>query len=171
MTPRATGRRRGKVWKAARMVYLGMAIVYVLTGFVIVAQAYAQAFPTASDTFPVPGSAIRPPAGSDDKAVTEYYRYLDLQAFGVEKETYHQDTKALLEMYGIGGITLISIYFFAFAWYARSRHEDLYPVEVYNSYISERGGPIDPFNWAVWIVMFGYAVAYIAVTLVFGQLY
>ena len=40
---------------------------------------------------------------------------------------------------------------------------DLYPVEVYNAIITERGGPVDTFNWVLYAVLLSY-MAYYTVT-------
>jgi hypothetical protein len=66
---------------------------------------------------------------------------------------------------------LISLYFFAFAWYARRRSGDLYPVEVFNGIITERNGPVDPFNYAVWAILGIYIVYYTVIQVLYGQLY
>lgn len=149
-------------------------VAYVAAGLGIVAQALAQPVqPSASSITPVPGhpGITRPPAGSDDDTVKSYFHYLDVQTFGTITETYHVNMVTLLEFYGVAGITIVSYYFFTFAWYGRLKTRDLYPVEVYNGYITERGNPVDPFNWCVWIVMLAYAFVYVAISLTYGQLY
>ena len=55
---------------------------------------------------------------------------------------------------------------------ALRRHQgDLYPVEVYNAYITERGGPIDSFNWATYAILLTYMAYYTVINLIFGQYY
>lgn len=176
MSHRRSDTRAGGPPRWARILFVTLLIVYLLGGLVVVQQALAaqeEVQPSQSSIFPVPGNGTlsRPPSGSDDRTVKSYFRYLDLQTYGTLPETYHVSVVTMLEFYGVAGITIASLYFFTFAWYGRLKTRDLYPVEVYNGYIAERGNPVDPFNWFVWAVMLIYAVVYVAVSLTYGQLY
>jgi len=161
------------MWRRAQIIYLCLMLAYAVMGLLIVSIAYAQNNESsASPIFPVPAeTTVHPPSGSSDAVVDRYYRYLDIQNYAHLTETYHLDVRGLLEFYGVAAMVIFILYFFVFIWYVRRKVDDLYPAEVYNGYISERGGPIDAFNWWSWAVMTVYAIAYIAVTMVYGQLY
>jgi hypothetical protein len=162
---------RARTMKRIRQFYVLTVVIYLIMGVLLVGVAYAQQA-SQSWVFPTPGTTqLKVPTGSDDAQAQAYFNYLQLQTYAGIHETYHVNVIALLEVYGVGGLVLGVLYLFMFAWYARLRTDDLYPVEVYNGYVTERGGPIDPFNWAVWTIMIIYAVAYIAVSLTYGQLY
>jgi hypothetical protein len=168
MTPESS---RHRTMRRIRKFYAFTVIAYLLTGIVLVGVAYAQQS-SRSSVFPVPGNVrLQVPKGSTDQEAQDYFNYLQLQAYGGVRETYRVNVVTFLEFYGVAGIVVGVLYLFMFTWYARLRRDDLYPVEVYNGYITERGGPIDPFNWAVWSIMLIYAIAYIAVSLMYGQLY
>jgi hypothetical protein len=157
--------------KRVRGVYLVTVALYVLLGFVLISAAYAQQA-SQSELLPVhSNTTMKVPTGSSDRTVQSYFHYLQLQELGGMSERYVINPVGLIEMYGGGGVILVSLYFLMFAWYARLKRDDLYPVEVYNGYITERGGKIDAFNYAVWAVMLAYAVAYISLSLIYGQIY
>ncbi len=44
-------------------------------------------------------------------------------------------------------------------------------MEVYNGYITERGGPVDSFNWATYAILVGLVIAYVVWNLIYGQMY
>ena len=120
---------------------------------------------------PVPSGYTDVPTGSDDEAVQNYYDYLDYRHLAYLHETTTIDRVDLTTIYGILGGILIIFYFFVTAWGARRSKADLYPVEVYNGYLSERGGPVDPFNIAVYAILFCYMVYYTVIQLIYGQYY
>ncbi len=153
-------------------VFLITVVLYGLLGVVLVYQAYAQQ--TLSSVYPVPGTVLSVPipTGNDDKTVNAYYDYLALRHVGTLNETYHIDVYYIGTMYLVIGTGLIVFYFLTFAWYARTRRQgDLYPVEVYNAYITERGGPVDSFNWATYAILLIYMTYYTVINLVLGQYY
>lgn len=157
--------------KRIRLVYLVTVALYVLLGFVLISAAYAQQA-SQSELLPVPSNTtLKVPTGNADVTVQSYFHYLQLQELGGLTERYVISPVGLIEMYGVGGAFLVVLYFLMFAWYARLRRDDLYPVEVYNGYVTERGGKIDAFNFAVWAIMLAYAVAYISLSLIYGQIY
>ncbi len=151
-------------------LYVLAAVLYVLLGFTLIANAYARG-QEVNPMIPVPSEYTDVPTGSDDEAVEAYYDYLNYRHLDELNQTYLFDPLGITTIYGIlGGILVIS-YFFAFAWHARMSRGDLYPVEVFNGYLSERGGPVDPFNWAVYAILIAYMVYYTVVHLIFGQYY
>jgi hypothetical protein len=163
--------KRHRTMGRIRKFYALTVIAYLILGIVLVGVAYAQTS-SLSSVFPAPGnSKLSVPRGSTDAEAKAYFDYLQLQAYGGLHETYSINIVTVIEFYGVGGIVLVTTYFFMFAWYARLNRDDLYPVEVYNGYVTERGGPVDPFNWAVWAIMVIYAIAYIAISITYGQLY
>jgi hypothetical protein len=163
-----TGRRkpRGMV-----RLYLVGAIVYLLLGAILAVPAYATEN-TLNPFIPVPGyTGQAVPTGSDDAAVQAYYDYLNLEHSRSLTETYHYNWENFITTYAVIAAALISLYFFAFAWYARRRSLDLYPVEVFNGVITERSGPIDAFNYAVWSILGIYIIWYVVIQLIYGQIY
>lgn len=169
MDARAGAGGTQRAWVRAKRFYLLSVLMYALLATVFVAMAWAQ---QRQSSLPIPSQTyLVPPTGSDDVAVQRYFDYLKLQAAGNLTETYHQNWQGLTEALGFGAAFLIATYFFVFAWFARRRTGDLYPVEVYNGYITERNGGVDPFNWAVYALVAIYAIAYVALSLRFGQIY
>jgi hypothetical protein len=163
--------KRQRTMRRIRKFYALTVIAYLILGIALVGVAYAQQS-SQSSVFPVPGNRqLSVPRGSTDAEARAYFDYLQLQTYAGLQETYSISIVTVLEFYGVGGIVLVTTYFFMFAWYARLKRDDLYPVEVYNGYVTERGGPVDAFNWAVWAIMVIYAVAYIAISITYGQLY
>lgn len=158
---------RGLRW--ARRFYVLTVGVYGLLAMIFVAAAWAD---PRSSVVPLPSqTSLQPPAGSQDAIVQRYFEYLHLQSLGSIGQTWLTNWVGLLDAFAFGAVFLIVLYFFVFAWFARRRSGDLYPVEVYNGYITERNGGIDPFNWAVYAVVLILAVFYITVSIRFGQLY
>ncbi len=147
--------------------------MYVLFGTLIIASAWADAVSMTNVIFPTPPIAhLRPPSGANDSVVEQYYDYQQKQAYSNFPEKYHFEINTVLVIYGILAINIAGLYVFVYAWYtARLRKNDLYPIEVYNGYITERGSPFDYFNYYVWTVMGVYCVVYIVLSLVYAQLY
>ncbi len=142
------------------------AIIYALLGFMVAWQAYAQT-KSVKET----GTVQTVPSGNDEQSVQAYYDYLNESNLLAKHETFVIDWPAIGWTYGMLGALLIVSYFFIFAWYARLRSHDLYPVESYNGYITERGGPVDPFNYASYIVLGSFMTYYAYTQILFGQLY
>lgn len=151
-------------------IYIAGVVLYLILGALLAYPAYATEN-TLNPLVPVPGSTMRVPTGSDDASVLAYYDYLNLQHANTLKETYDFRWQNFIVTYTIIAAALISLYFFAFAWYARRRSGDLYPVEVYNGFITERNGPVDAFNYAVWAIIGIYMVFYTVIQLIYGQIY
>jgi hypothetical protein len=103
--------------------------------------------------------------------VKAYFDYLKLRHWATVKETYVGDPDTVATMYGLIAVALVLFYYLTFAWFARLKTGDLYPVEVYNGRIAERGGPVDPFNWATYTVLVAYMLFYTVVNVLFGQMY
>jgi hypothetical protein len=142
--------------------------IYILIGFLFIgAQVYAQPFKSASET----GNIRRVPTGHDSVTVQKYYDYLNESRLLTLNETYVIDASALSWSYGFLGVILIIFFFFIFAWYARLMKHDLYPVESYNGYITERGGPVDYFNYAFYAIIISFSIYYFVVQMLYGQLY
>jgi hypothetical protein len=172
MTRRRSPEALQRAGKLIGRVFLITVIMYGLLGMLLVYQAYAQQ--TLSSVYPVRGKVLpmSVPTGSNDQTVKAYYDYLTLRHVGTLNETYHIDWYYFGTMYLVIGTGLIVFYFLTFAWYARSRRQgDLYPVEVYNAYITERGGPVDSFNWAVYAILLIYMLYYTVINLILGQYY
>jgi hypothetical protein len=150
--------------------YLAGAVVYLLLGALLAVPAYATEN-TLNPIVPVPAHTSNVPTGSDDASVRAYYDYLNLEHANTLKETYHFSWQNFIITYALIAAVLISMYFFAFAWYSRRRSKDLYPVEVFNGLLTERAGPIDVFNYAVWTILGIYMLWYIVIQLIYGQIY
>ncbi|HEY5527821.1 MAG TPA: hypothetical protein VIL51_00015 [Thermoleophilia bacterium] len=156
--------------RVVRRIYIIGVVFYLLLGVILAVPAYATEN-SLNPIAPVPGSSFNVPTGSDDASVLAYYDYLNLQHSNSLKETYLYDWQDFLVTYALIAAALIALYFFAFAWYARRSSGDLYPVEVFNGFITERGGPVDPFNWAAWSILGIYMVYYTVIQVIYGQLY
>ncbi len=156
---------RSRTYRRIKLFLTITTVAYILLGMAAIWQAYAQ------ESYTAYSPVTRVPAGSDDKSVKAYYDYLAQTDFTGKKETYNINPSAVTWTYGSLGLTIIIFYYFIFAWYARQVSGDLYPVEVYNGYISERGGPVDAFNIAVYVVLGAYMAYYIVITIIFGQIY
>lgn len=170
--PRMSLQQTKRVGRMLNRIVAVTVVLYVLLGAVLVYQAYAQQ--TLSSVYPVPGKQLnmKIPTGSDDATVLRYYDYLALRHVGTLQETYQVNWYYQGTVYLVIGTALIVFYFLTFSWYARTRHQgDLYPVEVYNAYITERGGPIDSFNWATYAILLSYMVYYTVINLMFAQYY
>ncbi len=150
--------------------YLAGVVLYLVLGAILAVPAAATEN-TFNPIVPVPVSVSGVPTGSDDASVQAYYDYLNLVHANSLKETYHFSWGNFFITYALIAAVLIALYFFAFAWYARRRAGDLYPVEVYNGFITERGGPVDAFNYAAWAILGIYMVWYLVIQLIYGQIY
>ena len=150
--------------------YVVGVVLYLLLGAILAYPAYATEN-TLNPLVPVPASTMRVPTGSDDASVLAYYDYLNLQHANSLKETYHYNWQNFMVTYAVITAALISLYFFAFAWYGKRRSGDLYPVEVFNGFLTERNGPVDVFNYAVWAILGIYLVFYTVIQIIYGQIY
>ncbi len=151
-----------------RKFYIYSAIAYVLLGFAFVGQAYAwERMGAPISTTPV----IKVPTGNDDRTVEAYYDYLQLRHLQQQTETYSIQATPLLITYGVLGGTLLVLYSMVWMWYSKRRRDSagLYPVEVYNGYIAERGGPVEPFTYANYTLMVAFSAFYVWWDIVFGQ--
>lgn len=151
-------------------LYLLAAALYVLLGFVLIGTALARGL-EVNPMIPVPSRFAEVPSGSDDASVQAYYDYLNYRHLDYLSETLTVDWLTITTVYGILAGILVIFYFLAMAWGARRSKADLYPVESFNGYISERGGPIDPFNLALYAILVCYMVYYTVVSLIYGQYY
>lgn len=151
--------------------YAVLAALYFLMGLVLIIAEqlrpripYFTAWPNSSQMTSVP-------SGSSDVDVQNYYNYLHNWNLSGLKETYSFSPALLTWIYlGIGMLLVIFI-FLTNAWYARHLRGDLYPIEVYNGYITERGGKVDYFNWAVYAILGSFMLYYAATNLIYGQIY
>lgn len=163
---RATLPRAARI---ARTLYVLAVSMYVILALLFSAVALAQ---PRTSTVPLPSRTyLAPPSGSSDAVVEKYFDYLALQHLGNIEQTTSVNWLGLMEAFSFGGAFLIILYFFIYAWFARRKTGDLYPLEVYNGYITERNGRVDAFNWALYVAIFVYGVFYIIVSLRFGQIY
>ncbi|MHB0867499.1 MAG: hypothetical protein ACYC6B_08655 [Thermoleophilia bacterium] len=154
-----------------RATYTLMALAYVLIGAVlIIEQKVRSRIPYFTD-WPNSSEMQSVPSGSSDQDVTAYYSYLHSWSLSQVKETYFFNPLLLTWVYATIGVIIIIFIFLSNAWYARYRQGDLYPVEVYNGYMSERGGKVEYFNWAVYIILGAFMVYYAATNLIYGQIY
>ncbi len=168
---------RSKVVRVGRILsalFIATAVMYAVLGGVLIFQARAQQ--TQSSIYPAPTRGpqqnVPVPTGSDDASVKAFFDYNALRHVSTLRETYIVDPYYWGTMYLTIGLLLLVLYFLTFAWYARVRRRaDLYPVEVYNAVITERGGPVDTFNWVVYAVLLSYMVYYTVTNLAFGQYY
>ncbi|MHB8842315.1 MAG: hypothetical protein ACYC56_11130 [Candidatus Aquicultor sp.] len=156
---------RSHTYRRIKVLLFITTIAYILLGVAAVWQAYAQ------ESYVSYTPITRVPSGSDDKSVKAYYEYLAQTDFTGKKETYNMNPASLTWTYGSLGFTIILFYYFIYAWFARRVSGDLYPVEVYNGYISERGAPVDAFNIAAFAVLGAYMAYYMVITIIFGQIY
>ena len=169
---RLTAEQTVRTRKVITLVLLVTVLLFGLLGGLIVYQAYAQQ--TLSSVYPSVGKTVdfKVPTGSDDATVKKFFDYLALRHVGTLEETYIFNWTYFNTMYLVIGTGLIVFYFLTYAWYARVRKQgDLYPVEVYNAYITERGGPVDNFNWAVYSILIVYMAYYAVLNLILGQYY
>jgi hypothetical protein len=154
-----------------RRLYALAAIAYIALGFVFVGVAYAQMERIGPSFTATP--VIQVPTGSDDVTVQKYYDYLQLRHLQQQTLTYGVNTVDLVIIYGVLGATLLIFAAITWAWFTRQKRgtPGLYPVEVYNGYITERGSPVDAIAWSNYAVMLAFMVFYIWWNLTFGQWY
>jgi hypothetical protein len=160
-----------RTYRYVAAIMVGTAFMYAVFGGVIVYRAYAQqtyswVIPTLNKPY------LTVPTGADDKSVNAFFDYNQLRHIASLQETYFVDPYYLGTMYLVIGAVLIIFYALALSWFARLRSRgDLYPVEVYNGYITERSGPVDVLNWVVYAILLCYMLTYTAVNLIGGQYY
>jgi len=159
----------GILTRPARRFYLVATLAYAALGLVFTAVAVAAQ--TNNPIVPLPGDSTKVPTGSDDASVKAYYDYLNARHLDGLSETYGFDWNTFLTIYGLILIFLVATFFFVYAWHARRAKGDMYPVEVYNGYITERGGGVDAFNWALYAVFLTYMVYYTVISVLYGQYY
>ncbi len=154
-----------------RRLYVFGVVVYIALGFVFAGVAYAQMERIGPSFTTNPVTKV--PTGSDDVTVQKYYDYLQLRHLQQQVETYGVSSVTLVIVYGILGATLLLFAALAWIWFSRQKRgaPGLYPVEVYNGYITERADPVDAFAWSNYAVMLAFMVFYIWWDLVFGQWY
>ena len=165
-----------RLTRRVKTFYLVATASFLLLTLFVTAQAIAQGETTT--TLPaLQGAANNPgpfnsvPTGSDDATVRQYYNYLNLRVLNGYHEMYGVSGFFLGWGLGAAAALLIVLYLFVFAWYARQRTQDLYPVEVYNGYITERAGPVDAFNYVLYAILAGLMVAYTVWNIIYGQMY
>lgn len=165
-----------RLTRRVKTFYMVTVAIFLLLTLFVSMQAIAQnetttTLPSLTGAANNPGPYASVPTGSDDATVRQYYHYLDLRRLQGFHEMYVFNPVWLGWGYGVLGATLIVLYLFVFAWYTRQRKEDLYPVEVYNGYITERAGPVDAFNLALYAILVGLMIAYTVWNIVYGQMY
>ena len=152
-----------------RRFYIYSVIAYIALGFVFVGQAYAtwERMGGPITVHPV----VKVPTGNDDKTVDAYYAYLQLRHLQQQTVTFNVQATPLLITYGTLGATLFVLYTMVFMWYSKRRSDSagLYPVEVYNGYIAERGGPVELFTYANYALMVAFSAWYVWWNIAFGQ--
>ncbi|HZD60600.1 MAG TPA: hypothetical protein VE439_09145 [Anaerolineae bacterium] len=161
------GLRESKAYKRIKIIVIAVTILYVIMGLVLSLQAIAQPFESVITT----GVVNKVPTGNDDKAIEAYYNYLAQSRFMTLHQTFIIAAPSLGWTYGVIGAFLILFFFFAYVWYARHARSDLYPVESYNGYITERSGPVDSLNWAFYAIVGSFMLYYMVIQIVYGQLY
>jgi hypothetical protein len=160
-----------KTYRYVAMLMVATAAMYAALGGFVVYRAYAQQ--TYSWVVPTLNKPYLPvPTGADDKAVNAFFAYNQLRHIASLQETYFLDPYYLGTMYLVIGVVLIIFYALSITWFSRRRTQgDLYPVEVYNGYITERAGPIDVLNYLVYAILLCYMVTYTIINLIGGQYY
>jgi hypothetical protein len=153
-----------------RRLYVVTVAVYVALGFFFVAQTYAQQERLNGPITTHPVTA-KVPTGSDDKTVEAYYQYLDLRHLQQQTQAYQVNPQTLIITYGVLGGTILVVFTLTWMWYSKRRTDSagLYPVEVYNGYISERNGPVDVYTYANYAAMLAFSAFYIWWNIAFGQ--
>jgi hypothetical protein len=160
-----------KLHRSIAALMIATTVMYALLGGFVVYQAYAQqtyswVIPTLNKPY------LKVPTGADDKSVTAFFDYNQLRHLASLQETYFVDPYYLGTMYLIIGVILLAFYMVSLSWFSRQRSRgDLYPVEVYNGYLTERSGPIDKLSWVMWAVLLSYMIVYTVVNLIGGQYY
>lgn len=157
-----------RLWKR---LYIASVAAYVVLGFVFAGVAYAQLERIGPSFTSTPVTKV--PTGSDDSTVQAYYNYLQLRHLQQQVGTYGVNSVDLVIIYGILGAVLLLFAALAWAWSSRQKRgtPGLYPVEVYNGYMTERSAPVDAFTWANYAIMLSFMVFYIWWDITFGQWY
>jgi hypothetical protein len=158
-----------RIW---RRLYLIALVAYVALGVVFVGSVYGDSQERIGPiitTQPV----IKVPTGSSDATAQAYYHYLQLRHLQQQTETYGVNPVILIIVYGILGATLLIFFTLVWTWYARQPRGQagLYPPEVFDGYIAERGGPIDSFALTNYLVMLAFVVFTVWWNMTFGQWY
>ena len=158
-----------KFW---RRFFALASIAYIVLGLALAGVVYASAMPRVGSSFAT-SPVTKVPTGSDDATVMQYYDYLQLRHLAQQAETYGVNSVTIVIIYGISGAVLLIFSAITWAWFTRGRRGQpaLYPVEVYNGYLSERGSPVDMIAWSNYAVMLAFMVFYIWWDLTFGQWY
>lgn len=165
-----------RLTRQVKTFYLVATAAFLLLMLFVSAQSVAlgettTTLPALQGAANNPGPYNSVPTGSDDATVRQYYHYLNLRVLGGYHEMYGVNPFFLSWGFGAAVAILIVLYFFVFSWYARQRTQDLYPVEVYNGYITERAGPVDAFNYVLYAILAGLMVAYTVWNIIYGQMY
>ena len=152
-------------------IMIATAALYAALGVFMIAQAYAQqtyswVLPTLNKPY------LKVPTGADDASVKAFFDYNQLRHLASLQETYFLDPYYLGTMYLVIGVVLLIFYMVSLSWFSRQRSRgDLYPVEVYNGYLTERSGPVGALNWVMYAVLLSYMIVYTVVNLIGGQYY
>jgi hypothetical protein len=160
-----------KVYRSIAALMVATTVMYALLGGFVVYRAYAQqtyswVVPTLNKPY------LKVPTGADDKSVNAFFDYNQLRHLASLQETYFLDPYYLGTMYLVIGVVLLIFYMVSLSWFSRQRSRgDLYPVEVYNGYLTERGGPVGALNWVMYAVLLSYMIVYTVVNLIGGQYY
>jgi hypothetical protein len=171
MSPEEAAERYNHQKRYLSTAYTVMAVLYFLMGAALIIEERVRTRIPYFTDWPNSNQMTSVPSGSSDSQVQAYYNYLHNWNLAGLKETYLFSPAMLTWIYmGIGMLLIIFIYM-TNAWYARHRQGDLYPVEVYNGYITERGGKVDYFNWAVYIILGSFMLYYATTNLIYGQIY
>ena len=171
MSPQAEAEKYHHQKRYLGIAYGVLAALYFLIGVVlIIAERFRTRIPYFTD-WPNANQVMPIPSGSDDQAVRAYYDYLHNWQLMKIQETYFFQPSMVTWIYAGIGMLIIIFLFITYIWHIRHRQGDLYPVEVYNGYISERGGKVDYFNWAVFSIVGSFALYYAATNLIYGQIY
>lgn len=153
------------------LTYTILAVLYFLIGATLILVEWLRPRIPYFLQWPNANEMTSVPTGSSDAEVQAYYNYLHNWSLMDLGEKYFWSPAMLSWAYlGVGMLIIIFI-FLTNAWHARQIKGDLYPVEVYNGYISERGGKVDYFNWAVYAIIGSFMLYYAATNLIYGQIY
>ncbi|HMK92550.1 MAG TPA: hypothetical protein VK576_06090 [Thermoleophilia bacterium] len=160
--------RHARFWKR---LYIAVVVAYVALGFVFVGVAYGQLERISPNITTTPVTKV--PTGNSDATAMAYYDYLQLRHLQQQTETYGVNGVSLIIIYGILGAVLLFFTMAVWIWHTRQKRRlaGVYPVEVYNGYISERGGPVDYLTWSAYGIMLTFMVFYIWWDMIFGQWY
>ncbi len=161
--------RHLRFWKR---LYVATAVAYVALGFAFAGRGARPARAHRPLVYHTPGHQ-----GADGLRATRrceaYYNYLQLRHLQQQTQTYGVNNVDLVIIYGILGGVLLIFSCLIWVWHMRQKRKlpGLYPVEVYNGYIAERGAPVDIYVWSNYAVMLAFMGFYIWWNLIFGQWY